>query len=536
MANPMTATPEPRKAVKHYAYMYGKPRRNKKTRAPQMPKEPETAAVIDARLNVAEQSASTAKPPRAPPSLDLKAIKNVQTSPKGEASQEPSSDDCPATPTNLGDPAAQPCSGCTTPTSARSADSLSCEEFVVTAEVASAKAQDVSGHEQPDTVNSAAIDPALLCTSQDIISEEPDCTTDAVESAAPEETVCLPSRAEEEPVSVSGQPASLVSFALTALSCLQCFAPALARPAVTMAVAASVKTLAAAAAVAFGRAEFCAYIPHSYSPICPHKDQEALLQYFLERAGNGSAWAEGLLQLTPCDLWPFIRSAHLIIEFMVAMECLFYEWYENPGSGEGMPFGRQAVSNNTAALEIVTKEGGVTPWCIHLPQGSRICHVRSNMGLDWADNVLPNLPAIGARNTDILVGNFAIWINNATEYAVNMIRVANYIRSATGRLPYIIWRDASVQHFQTYTGDYNGASYPFHCQPISNRTDAVKLHTNGTLTTDDPELQVTVEGGWRNRIAYPIIEALSIPIMRTWNETVPMWGFHHHYNMRCGHQ
>ena len=48
--------------------------------------------------------------------------------------------------------------------------------------------------------------------------------------------------------------------------------------------------------------------------------------------------------------------------------------------------------------------------------------------------------------------------------------------------------------------------------------------------------QVTVEGGWRNRIAYPIIEALSIPIMRTWNETVPMWGFHHHYNMRCGHQ
>ena len=92
-----------------------------------MPKEPETAAVIDARLNVAEQSASTAKPPRALPSLDLKTIKNVQTSPNGEASQEPSSDECPATPTNLADPAAQPCSGCTTPTSARSADSLSCE-------------------------------------------------------------------------------------------------------------------------------------------------------------------------------------------------------------------------------------------------------------------------------------------------------------------------------------------------------------------------------------------------------------------------
>ena len=90
-----------------------------------------------------------------------------------------------------------------------------------------------------------------MCLTCDVLTvQEPDYTTNAVESAAPEETVCLSSRADVEPVSVSGQPASLVGFALTALSCLQCFAPALARPAVTMAVAASVKTLAAAAAVA----------------------------------------------------------------------------------------------------------------------------------------------------------------------------------------------------------------------------------------------------------------------------------------------
>ena len=51
----------------------------------------------------------------------------------------------------------------------------------------------------------------------------------------------------------------------------------------------------------------------------------------------------------------------------------------------------------------------------------------------------------------VQVGNFAIWINNDTDYAVNMGRVADYIRSATGRLPYIIWRDASVQHFEVLT-------------------------------------------------------------------------------------
>ena len=43
---------------------------------------------------------------------------------------------------------------------------------------------------------------------------------------------------------------------------------------------------------------------------------------------------------------------------------------------------------------------------------------------------------------------------------------------------------------QTYTGDYNGAGYPFHCQPISNRSDAVRLDIDGSLSTDDPELEV----------------------------------------------
>lgn len=51
-------------------------------------------------------------------------------------------------------------------------------------------------------------------------------------------------------------------------------------------------------------------------------------------------------------------------EFMVAMECLFFEWHEHPrwldGSGwGGLPFGRHRVSNNTEALEIITKEGQV---------------------------------------------------------------------------------------------------------------------------------------------------------------------------------
>ena len=43
---------------------------------------------------------------------------------------------------------------------------------------------------------------------------------------------------------------------------------------------------------------------------------------------------------------------------------------------------------------------------------------------------------------------------------------------------------------QTHTGDYNGAEWPFQCRAIGGRPDAVTLHTNGTLSSDDPELQV----------------------------------------------
>ena len=55
-----------------------------------------------------------------------------------------------------------------------------------------------------------------------------------------------------------------------------------------------------------------------------------------------------------------------------------------------------------------------------------------------------------------------------------------------------------------------------------------------------PATQVVVEGGWRNRIAYPWMEALGVPVMRTWNETVPLWSYHHQYHPHnphpdCGH-
>lgn len=44
----------------------------------------------------------------------------------------------------------------------------------------------------------------------------------------------------------------------------------------------------------------------------------------------------------------------------MAMECLFFEWYEDRGWEVGRGYGRFDVSNNTEALQIITKEGGVS--------------------------------------------------------------------------------------------------------------------------------------------------------------------------------
>ncbi len=47
----------------------------------------------------------------------------------------------------------------------------------------------------------------------------------------------------------------------------------------------------------------------------------------------------------------------MLQEFMIAMECFFFEWY--PDKDDEGSFGRVHVSNNTEAIEKSMKEGGV---------------------------------------------------------------------------------------------------------------------------------------------------------------------------------
>ena len=47
-------------------------------------------------------------------------------------------------------------------------------------------------------------------------------------------------------------------------------------------------------------------------------------------------------------------------------------------------------------------------------------------------------------------------------------------------------------------------------------------------------MQIVAEGGWRNKMALPVIEKLGIAIMNTWNQSLPMWQYHTNFSEQDG--
>ena len=67
-------------------------------------------------------------------------------------------------------------------------------------------------------------------------------------------------------------------------------------------------------------------------------------------------------------------------------------------------------------------------------------------------------------SVSVQIGNFAVWINNDTEYAYNIAAFSKTYKEMADQLPFFIWRDASVQHFSVCTNPLNP---PSHCQHVT---------------------------------------------------------------------
>ena len=67
---------------------------------------------------------------------------------------------------------------------------------------------------------------------------------------------------------------------------------------------------------------------------------------------------------------------------------------------------------------------------------------------------------------------------------------------------------------------------PVQAVPSQGRSADVPA-TGIALTLNPP--QVVLEGGWHNRVALPVLNALGAAVMRTWNSSLPLWQYHHSY-------
>ena len=79
-------------------------------------------------------------------------------------------------------------------------------------------------------------------------------------------------------------------------------------------------------------------------------------------------------------------------------------------------------------------------WCAHMAQGAKVCFVRGNTGDQLVNGVLPNLAALGAKPTDIMVMNFAVWQNTC----VFWLNSAIWQNAYGFRLTSAVWQNTRV--------------------------------------------------------------------------------------------
>lgn len=260
--------------------------------------------------------------------------------------------------------------------------------------------------------------------------------------------------------------------------------------------------------------------------------------YLVNRAEAGAPGYEAMLTMTPCDLWPLIQGRTLWVagdsisqEFMRGLQCFMMEFWDmtvHDIRGEYM-----AGAEFDEARDKVL--GG---WCVHLPEGTRLCHVRVNFPGEMV-RILPQYEKMTMKKSDIVLFNVGLWLNDPEQYSNEMREFVEYYSEHKAELPFFLWRDSSVQHFNTKTGNFHNEPQSWDCLPIGTQMagkGAIEISDDNHIHRHGPEeLELVLEGGWRNKAARPIISELGIPLIEIWNKTVPVWRYHHHYHENPEH-
>ena len=259
-------------------------------------------------------------------------------------------------------------------------------------------------------------------------------------------------------------------------------------------------------------------------PVCAEWEQKKVIKHMVDRAKAHAPGMEEMLTLTPCDLWPWLRGRTLWLvgdsmmqQMTKAAICFMYEFWDL----------------EIKSLDNVTKAAGLYQdylgeFCIEMPEETRICHLRVNTVDNLTQRVLPNFRKFTGKPSDVIVVNVGIWYSIPSQYETDMAHFAGYYSAHKYELPFMLWRDTAAQHFATPTGEFGlRLAIPFVCKPLN-----VTLQDDNLLMPqeqcDAAAARDIVQGGFRNRIANPIISSLGMPIIQTWNLSVPLWEYYHH--------
>ncbi|DBA67316.1 TPA: hypothetical protein ACH3X2_001616 [Trebouxia sp. C0005] len=250
--------------------------------------------------------------------------------------------------------------------------------------------------------------------------------------------------------------------------------------------------------------------------VCSKDLQNALLSGQLNEMQRSD-----ILTFTPCDLWPHF-SGHTVwvsgdgtMEDMFrALECFMYEFLAKPVEWR-KPIKLNAAQRNR--LGILRVE------CLNFIQDTRMCYIRCDVAQCQLNHVLPFL-AISSKNTDLYVANFGLQFD--PNYINQLSDFAGQLKLQQHKLPQVVWKDTVPTHYSSPLGDFYGGNPPFTCSPLGGGYKNLWHSPEGHLETWDPALSSLLYGGTRNHASTQMLEAVSVPVISVYNQTVPLWQYH----------
>ena len=93
-------------------------------------------------------------------------------------------------------------------------------------------------------------------------------------------------------------------------------------------------------------------------------------------------------------------------------------------------------------------------WCVPMYGNTRMCFLRANEGSFMAENLLPLLPRLTAKD-DIVLVNFGLHSNDDGSlrgYIKELEAFAAKYKELESQLPQFVWRQTSTQHFDSLLG------------------------------------------------------------------------------------